>query len=196
MCAVINTRNSPAADPCHHVSVQLFTEVECNTIVELARGLPREPGEVEVHNRWRVSPLVRKAAVTWLENVHSTQWIFVRLAQLIADLNEERWHYKLSRLAQLQFTEYARFGHYVWHTDVGPGRNATRKLSFSVQLTPSHHYLGGRLQLHRGNYVLSASRNIGACTLFPSFALHRVTPVLAGTRLALVGWAHGVQPLQ
>ena len=36
-----------------------------------------------------------------------------------------------------------------------------------------------------------APRTRGSATLFPSFVLHRVTPVTGGTRWSLTLWAHG-----
>ncbi|WP_395007140.1 2OG-Fe(II) oxygenase [Cypionkella sp.] len=39
--------------------------------------------------------------------------------------------------------------------------------------------------------IAEASRNRGTATVFPSFVLHRVTPVTAGTRWSLTLWSHG-----
>ena len=38
---------------------------------------------------------------------------------------------------------------------------------------------------------LSHTRRQGTAVVFPSFLCHRVHPVHAGTRAALVAWAHG-----
>jgi PKHD-type hydroxylase len=184
-----------AHDPCHHLSVELFTLEECNRIIASARGSLRGQGEVEINDQWTVNWLVRKTSVVWLADEGDNHWIFLRIAEAVAILNGERWQFNLSRIPDLQYSEYRRGGHYVWHTDVGPGPNSTRKLSFSIQLTPSHKYLGGKLQFHRGNYTLSAEKVPGTFTIFPSFLLHRVTPVLLGQRVALVGWVHGPSPL-
>jgi PKHD-type hydroxylase len=42
-----------------------------------------------------------------------------------------------------------------------------------------------------GDELRALVRAQGTMVLFPSFLVHRVTPVRAGTRYAIVGWLHG-----
>jgi PKHD-type hydroxylase len=39
--------------------------------------------------------------------------------------------------------------------------------------------------------VLTANKSRGTVTMFPSYLLHRVTPVTSGERYSLTIWAHG-----
>jgi len=92
--------------------------------------------------------------------------------------------------------------HFDWHIDnaLADGPGETRKLSFSLQLSHPASYDGGDLvfaMLEHGRDaaeiagIRQALRQQGALVVFPSFHLHRVTPVTRGVRVAIVGWMHG-----
>ncbi|TMV52564.1 2OG-Fe(II) oxygenase, partial [Thioclava sp. BHET1] len=83
-------------------------------------------------------------------------------------------------------------GHFGWHSDIGAGVVAgKRKLTMVVQLSDPSEYEGGRLETRADLDVREAPRDQGSATLFPSFVLHRVTPVTRGARHSLTIWAHG-----
>lgn len=85
-----------------------------------------------------------------------------------------------------------RQGHFGWHADIGDGRLAgRRKLTMVVQLSDADAYRGGALEVMPSAHTVEASRERGSATLFPSFLLHRVTPVEEGARHSLTIWAHG-----
>mgnify|MGYP002831124982 CR=1 FL=1 len=85
-----------------------------------------------------------------------------------------------------------REGHFGWHSDIGDGRLAARrKLTMVVQLTCPGRYCGGTLEIMPSAHSLKAAPERGTATLFPSFLLHRVTPVSQGERHSLTIWAHG-----
>ena len=71
------------------------------------------------------------------------------------------------------------------------GHGKPRKLSLSVQLTDPSQYEGCDLQFQVSDKVGVAPRKRGTVIAFPSFFLHRVTPIISGTRKALVAWATG-----
>ena len=83
-------------------------------------------------------------------------------------------------------------GFYNWHTDFAPIR-PLRKLSISIQLSRSEDYEGGDLELMYGIEPQKLDRTRGAFIVFPSFMLHRVTPVTRGTRWSLVAWILGAR---
>ncbi|MBP9066730.1 MAG: 2OG-Fe(II) oxygenase, partial [Candidatus Microthrix sp.] len=78
-------------------------------------------------------------------------------------------------------------GHYGWHPDAAT-TSPLRKLTFTLQLSEADSYEGGDLEVQGFG---PTNREVGSMTIFPSFFWHRVTPVTAGERLALVGWMHG-----
>ena len=90
-------------------------------------------------------------------------------------------------------------GKYDWHIDVGPGAvPSMRKLSYSILLNPGE-YEGGEFisKIGRSDIAFESVGNhgeedlTGTMILFPSYLLHRISPITKGTRYALVGWAHG-----
>ena len=67
-----------------------------------------------------------------------------------------------------------------------------RKLSCTIEL--SDHgvdYEGGKLQANKGNGITELPQGKGTATFFPSFFIHRVTPVTMGERRSLVLWIGG-----
>lgn len=78
-------------------------------------------------------------------------------------------------------------GHYHWHPDAAT-TSPMRKLTFTLQLSEPDSYEGGDLEVQGFG---TSTREAGSMSIFPSFFWHRVTPVTAGERLALVGWMHG-----
>ena len=91
-----------------------------------------------------------------------------------------------------QYTKYygGDQGHYDWHMDLGPNMS-NRKLSCVIQLSDPSDYEGGELEFNLGYTILSVPKGKGVITFFPSFLLHRVTPVTKGTRISLVTWLCG-----
>ena len=68
-----------------------------------------------------------------------------------------------------------------------------RKISISIQLSRPEDYDGGDLELMYGTEPQKLDRTRGAFIAFPSFMLHRVTPVTRGTRWSLVAWILGTR---
>ena len=63
----------------------------------------------------------------------------------------------------------------------------------TVQLSDGDEYEGGEFHLRDGSGQ-DLPNNIydrGSVLVFPSFLLHRVTPVTSGTRKTLVAWFEG-----
>jgi PKHD-type hydroxylase len=111
------------------------------------------------------------------------------------EANQNLYHFDLHSMPeQIQYTEYYDHekGHYDWHMDTGHGNLSQRKISVTVQLSDGDEYEGGDLQLWPGGtYPLVAPRGKGNVVIFPSFLMHRVTPVTRGTRKSFVLWLGG-----
>ena len=58
-----------------------------------------------------------------------------------------------------------------------------------MQLSDPSEYEGGALVFPEDHGM--ADRTRGMLTVFPSFLIHEVTPVVAGSRYVLVAWVHG-----
>lgn len=62
-----------------------------------------------------------------------------------------------------------------------------------MQLSDEDDYVGGDLELMFGDEPQKMIRKRGTILCFPSYVLHRVTPVTEGTRYSLVAWITGPQ---
>ena len=77
---------------------------------------------------------------------------------------------------------------YDWHTDLGYGEAAKRKLSIVIGI--NDQYEGGDLEFFV-NGVQSIRLTKGMVVAFPSWMSHRVTPVTAGVRWTIAAWISG-----
>ena len=78
-----------------------------------------------------------------------------------------------------------------WHIDIGPGSINHRKISCTIQLSDPDEYEGGDLEIWTGGDFKTIERKQGCAILFPSFLMHRVTPITKGTRRSIVLWMGG-----
>lgn len=138
---------------------------------------------------------IRRADIAWLDDIAEAAWVMDRMVTLTAQANREAFQFDLTDFGESpQVARYtaAREGHFDWHSDIGAGQwAAKRKLTIVVQLSDPAAYDGGTLELRPDSNVTQAPRARGTATIFPSFVLHRVTPVTAGTRWSLTLWSHG-----
>lgn len=152
---------------------------------------------------------IRKANISLLPFEPESLWIYKKLGRAIEKINKKHYQYNLGgfRICDspsiISYEHYpediTKGGHYELHSDYYPpvrGANSsqvfsTRKISSSLQLTPSKNYAGADLTFCVAGKTFVAPRKIGTLILFPSLMLHAVTPIRAGKRDALVAWYHG-----
>lgn len=135
---------------------------------------------------------LRKSSVIFLPPNDEHQWAYDRLGMLCMQCNHQRYNFDLMGFYQeLQLAEYGKGDFFDWHLDFGFGASSHRKLSISVQLTKEEEYEGGDLQFMINQNIVSAPRKQGTVVVFPSFILHRVTPITKGFRRSIVGWISG-----
>lgn len=138
---------------------------------------------------------IRRAGIAWLDDLREGAWAMERMIALVARANRESFGFDLSDFgesAQIARYRAEEGAHFDWHSDIGAGAQAARrKLTVVVQLSDPAGYQGGQLELWARNTPLAAPQAQGTATVFPSFVLHRVTPLTAGVRWSLTLWAHG-----
>jgi PKHD-type hydroxylase len=134
----------------------------------------------------------RKSEISWIDNNPETEWIFRKISEYAIIANKEMWNFDIwDYQDQLQYTKYyGDGGHYDWHADLGPGIS-NRKLSCVLQLSTPEEYEGGTLQMNPGGNIIEVPKGLGTLCFFPSFLLHRVTPLSSGVRKSLVTWLCG-----
>ena len=165
---------------------------ECDDVIALARAAQlRDAGLVGGTTRHGI----RRADIAWLDDLEGGGWIMDRLIGLVARANRDGYGFDLTDFGEsAQIARYGaeREGHFDWHSDIGAGNwAAKRKLTIVLQLSDPASYEGGTLELRPDSNIHSAPRDRGTATVFPSFVLHRVTPVTSRERWSLTLWAHG-----
>jgi PKHD-type hydroxylase len=170
----------------------VFSRDECNRIIAAALdGEFRDAalvGGVKAHN-------TRRSRLFWLDEDRDSAWTFRRLLDTFANINREHFDFVLEEFAErMQVAWYGAEtgGFFDWHVDFGDGPTAARrKLTMVLQLSDDESYKGGDLETNADGVIRQASRKIGSVLCFPSFILHRVTPIMQGERYSLTLWSHG-----
>ena len=170
-----------------------FSKSEIDIILENMRSLPFQEASVAARTEGNELHKVRKSEIKWIPQNPHFKWIYDRLAKLIIEANEALWQFDLTGiLDNIQFTVYHDGGgHYDWHLDIGPRELSWRKISLTIQMSEDEDYEGGELEFMLGPYPIKAPRGKGVVVVFPSYLLHRVSPVSKGTRKSMVLWVGG-----
>ena len=166
---------------------QGFTPEELNKVYTQVATLP-----FEVASTQGGMSDDRKSKIKWIPQTEEWMWLYEKLIGLADHANKEMWNFDIWGYQDLlQYTKYyGNGGHYDWHADLGPGIS-NRKLSCVLQLSTPEEYEGGELQMNPGGDIMSVPKGLGTICFFPSFLLHRVTPLTSGTRKSLVTWLCG-----
>ena len=139
----------------------------------------------------------RDSRIKWVPQNDQWWWLYEKLSNMAIEANSSLWKFDLHHMPeQIQYTEYsAPAGHYDWHMDIGPNILSTRKISITVQLSEPDEYEGGELQLFRGGDIkgpfVVSPKKAGCVFIFPSYIMHRVTPITKGKRKSFVLWLGG-----
>lgn len=172
---------------------EAFTPEECDKIIEHAKsfyavkGMILSPGE-----NGELSD-IRDSNIVFL-SPDGLEWVYQKLTYYVMSLNEQFFKFDLWGFAEnLQFTQYvAPTGKYDSHIDKA-FQARVRKLSIVLQLSEPEDYDGGDLELLNSGEEKPEKmrRDRGHLIVFPSYTLHRVTPITRGVRNSLVSWITG-----
>lgn len=175
-----------------HLIPKALSQAECAALVALCQTAPMQDAGLV---RQTTAHQIRRADLSWLDDLPQAAWVMDRMIRLVAAANRESFGFDLTEFAESpQVARYGaeREGHFDWHSDIGAGALAAkRKLTIVVQLSDPQAYDGAALELRPDSNIRQAPRDQGTAILFPSFVLHRVTPVTQGERWSLTLWSHG-----
>jgi PKHD-type hydroxylase len=176
----------------YYYFTNVFTDQEIEEIIQIGESQPKIKATTVGEDISQEVTDYRVSDIAWLANNPKTSWVFDRIADLAIKANSEMWNFDIWDFQDdLQYTSYyGNGGHYDWHADLGAGIS-NRKLSIVLQLSNSDEYEGGDLQMNTGGSILNIPREKGLICFFPSFVLHRVTPLSSGLRRSLVTWLCG-----
>lgn len=127
-------------------------------------------------------------------------WIFDILEYVGNIVNDKHFQFNLIGFDRFQYTVYNEVGsHYTYHPDMVFGPNefpelqTPRKLSFSLVLSDTEDYTGGDFEMiiDNVNAPVKIPQKKGRIIAFPSYMIHRVTPLTSGVRKSIVFWALG-----
>lgn len=167
-----------------------FTEKELKKIDKIVSKLELNDGIVGTN---KVDKSYRSSKISWIPLNDKNKWLYDKIGQIVNKANSEYWNFSIIGMSeQIQYGEYqeSEQGHYDWHLDLG-GDLCRRKISVTIQLSNPDEYEGGELQFMTSKKITDAPKGKGCTILFPSYLLHRVTPVTKGTRRSLVVWISG-----
>ena len=169
----------------------VFAPAELDAIAQAGDRMIRQSATITTGSK--SDPALRVTSVAWFAPGPEHGALFAKIGATVQRLNAQFFRFDVSELEPMQYAVYngVEGGHYGWHVDCGPSNVKPRKLSLSIQLSDPGDYEGCDLQFRFGPGIETAPRARGAVIAFPSFYLHRVTPVASGTRKALVVWANG-----
>jgi len=175
----------------YYVFTKVLSKEELGWIQNLQQLYPYIVGTT-IGDNGETNP-ARKSTIKWIHHDEHSSWLYQRIVDLAIRANSEMWDFNLySVLDSIQYTEYYDDGgHYDWHVDVGPGNINHRKISITVQLSDPEEYEGGDFELWTGGEFKTLPKSKGDAILFPSFLMHRITPITKGTRKSLVLWIGG-----
>ena len=183
----INSQNIPEL---------MFKPEECEKIIRSVEEAYPSSASVGGGGPGHVHREIRSADIFSIQDDEEHSWVWDKVGTIVSIVNKIYYDYDLSAIEHsLQLIRYDSEedikGHYDWHVDAGPGTVATRKLSFTVQLSDPNTYKGCDLLVNDHGKQIVGSRERGSVNLFPSYAPHKVTPIEQGVRYALVIWVHG-----
>ena len=94
----------------------------------------------------------------------------------------------IRRVHSVLVSRFRNGDHYGWHVDNPFSKYGRRDLSFTLFLSHEDEYTGGSLVLQALHDQSEIRLPAGHVVIYPSTALHCVTPVTSGERFACVGW--------
>jgi PKHD-type hydroxylase len=165
-----------------------FSSTDCDRIIALAEGAPTEAGPLYGDSERRVDRAQRDVRSSLVARADAA-WLFARLDALFA-VGAVEFGLPVGPVGEaIQILLYGEGGHFrMWHTDSGTDNIERRRISMSVELSDAADYEGGELEVVPDLVGRTRTLPRGGVHLFPSRALHRVTPVTRGARWALVAW--------
>jgi PKHD-type hydroxylase len=175
----------------YYYFTEAFTPEEIKKIIDIGEKYPKQTATTVGSDSEGVSDY-RISEISWLPENPETSWIHDKFADYAIIANNAMWDFDIWGFGDgLQYTKYfGDGGHYDWHVDLGPGIS-NRKLSCVLQLSTPEEYEGGQLQINPGGNIIEVPKGLGTMVFFPSFLLHRVTPLTGGVRKSLVTWFRG-----
>lgn len=173
-----------------------LTDQQINEILSVSEWQNLNPALIGSNDSGRFDPEIRNTDISWYKRNAFNGEIWEKLAHAATEVNRNFFRYDLTGFyenAQLGYYSANKKSHYDWHVDWDVSNmRVPRKLSMVLQLNDPSEFEGGELQVKtNSDKPFSVELKRGRAWFFPSFLLHRVTPVTKGERKSLVLWITG-----
>ena len=110
-----------------HLIPQALSAAECESLIALCKAAPmKDAGLV----RQTTAHQIRRAEVSWLDDLPEAAWVMDRMMRLVAQANREAFGFDLTEFVESpQVARYGaeREGHFDWHSDIGAGALAAKR---------------------------------------------------------------------
>lgn len=166
----------------------VFSKEECEKIISM-KGNKSDSGIYLSGDPYQTDKKFRNSNSKFLIYDENMIWFNEKLQDLVYNINNEYFQFKLSLITDICVIEYLKDGFFTKHLDIGNDKISLRKLSVVTFLSDPNDYKGGRLCFEPRNEAPKQER--GSVVIFPSYLPHRVEPVTEGVRYTLVSWCVG-----
>lgn len=173
---------------------KIFSDEECDKIIEYGESLEERYAMIGDEDN-PINLELRKSKIAWILPTTDSDWIFDRMLYWADVHNAKYYRFNMIGAEMIQYTKYKKKKHkYDVHVDyhVDEGKQLVRKLSAVLFLSDPSEYEGGKFQIiGKESCYTTIEQKRGTIIFFPSFFLHRVTPITSGVRRSLVMWFMG-----
>lgn len=178
--------------------INLLSPQECFRIIETCKHFV-EPSKIgKPDNSYIVNTETRRSQSVMInptdDRFKSLQPLMQKTVEAFIACTKMFFHYPVTHVEEIQFTEYVEGDFYDWHMDASP--STPRFSSASLCLSNFTDFQGGELSFRdmvdpdtEGEEPLSIKIQQGELAVFPSLLVHSIKPITKGTRYALVLWA-------
>lgn len=176
-----------------------FPEGDLQKIEKYCKDSGVEKSTIVSDNDHKINETIRDSDIKFHYINPENEWIFNKLLNVAELINDNFYKFDLLGFNHFQYTEYNKPGAtYDYHPDMLMGVNVpqglelTRKLSFSLILSDTSEYQGGDFEMKLSSSPADKlEQKRGRIIAFPSYLMHRVSPIISGCRRSIVFWAVG-----
>jgi len=178
--------------------IQDFLEKEdLEKLASMCKGALNNATVTTEEGATEVKSEIRATSIKWLDYSRDTENIYKVITNAMVGMNEKFFKFDITGIyepLQLGFYSSKIKAFYNLHKDSSLRMKGTpRKLSMCLLLNDPSEFEGGDLVIQTNHKEFVLEQKQGRAWIFPSWALHKVTPVTKGVRKSLVVWGGGPQ---
>ena len=180
--------------PLNFIGRKIFDDKIISDIEEYISHQELEKAKV-LHLNRKSANKARSSMIHWMNNEEYKDFlmpIYDIISRNVRMINDGMWRYNYEGYGVFQYSEYTEGDHFNWHIDQIEIKGESRKISFSIGISDESEYEGGDLGFKAAEEEDYYKIGRGDIIAFPSWMLHKVTPVTKGKRRVLVGWGEGL----